>query len=425
MRERGGRGGALAPAETRAPVASETTISMGEVFHYFLKLGWLAFGGPVGQIGLMHLQVVERKKWLSEEEFIRALNFCHVLPGPEALQLAIYIGWKKRGSWAGLLAGILFILPGFITLTGLAWIYVHFGKRPEVLGILSGFRPVGLALLLAALVRISKATLKGALPITLAVIAFLAFFVVKLPFILVLIGCGLAFVAWKRVGTHKKAALVAGALLLIPDAAVAAQSVGARLFDISRFFLKVGLFSFGGAYAVLPLIREGSVSTFGWMTDPQMIDALALGETTPGPLISIGTFVGYLAGHGKGAGLLGAMASTFWLFLPSFVFVLGTARYMDRFVSKPGVKEFLKGVTSGVVGLMFSISIPLAKVAFMPHGRVDWLTLVAGIGAFAVLTFWKWRLNVVAVVLAGGVLGLARVGVPMLLGMPGAIWLGE
>jgi len=205
----------------------------------------------------------------------------------------------------------------------------------------------------------------------------------------------------------------------VPAIAEAAESLGARIFDVSRFFLKVGLFSFGGAYAVLPLIREGSVSTYAWITDPQMIDALALGETTPGPLISIGTFVGYLAGHGKGAGFLGAVASTFWLFLPSFVFVLGTARYMDRLVSRPGVKEFLKGVTSGVVGLMFSISIPLAKIAFMPQGRLDWLTLVAGIAAFVVLTFWKWRLNVVAVVLAGGVLGLARVGLPLLLGGPG------
>jgi chromate transporter len=407
---------ASSPSAAAVAAPGTPTVSMRELFLYFLKLGWLAFGGPVGQIGLMHLQVVERSKWLTEEEFVRALNFCHVLPGPEALQLAIYIGWKKRGLWAGMLAGLLFILPGFLTLTALAWIYVRFGKRPEVLGVLSGFRPVGLALLLAALVRISKATLKGALPITLAATAFLAFFMLKLPFILVLVGCGVAFMAWKKVGTHRKAASAVGLLVLLPATADAAQSLGARVFDISRFFLNVGLFSFGGAYAVLPLIREGSVSSYGWMTDPQMIDALALGETTPGPLISIGTFVGYMAGHGAGGGLLGAVASTFWLFLPSFVFVLGTARYMDRIVARPGVKEFLKGVTSAVVGLMFSISIPLAKVAFMNHGGIDWLTVVLGIGAFAVLTFWRWRLNVVAVVLAGGVLGLARVVLPMLAG---------
>jgi chromate transporter len=396
--------------------ASAGAVSMAEVFWYFLKLGWLSFGGPVGQIGLMHLQVVERHKWLTEDEFMRALNFCHVLPGPEALQLAIYIGWKKRGYLAGALAGALFILPGFITLVALASIYVRFGKQPEVMGVLWGFRPVGLALLLAALVRISKATLKGAFPVVLALVAFVAFFVVKLPFLVVLIGCGVVFIASKRLGRKSQGAAAAGLLLLFPAAANAASSVSERLFDISWFFLKVGLFSFGGAYAVLPLIREGSVSTFGWLTDPQMIDALALGETTPGPLISIGIFVGYVAGHHTGAGLLGAIAATFWLFLPSFVFVLGAAPSMDWLTSKPGVKAFLKGVTCGVVGLMFSISIPLAKVAFMPADHIEWATLVLGLAAFAVLTLWKWRLNVVVVVLAGGALGLLRAFAPALFG---------
>jgi chromate transporter len=397
-------------------LARERQVSMRELFWYFLKLGWLAFGGPVGQIGLMHLQVVERTQWISEEEFVRALNFVHILPGPEALQLVIYIGWKKRGYLGGALAGFLFILPGFITLTTLAWIYVNCGKRPEVLGVLWGFRPVGLALLLAALVRISRATLKGAISVALAAVAFAAFFILKLPFIVVLLACGAIFIVWKRLGPGHKAASIGGLLVLFPFSAQAAQSAAIRLFDVSWFFLKVGLFSFGGAYAVLPFMREGSVLTYGWMTDPQMIDALALGETTPGPLISIGTFVGYLAGHGSGVAFLGAVASTFWLFLPSFVFVLGAARYMNWLTSKPRVTEFLKGVTCAVVGLMFSISIPLAQVAFMPKGTIDWVTVVLGLAAFAVLTFWKWRLNVVVVVLSGGALGLLRAFAPMLFG---------
>jgi chromate transporter len=395
---------------------SDQQVSLMELFLYFLKLGWLAFGGPVGQIGLMHLQVVERTQWISEEEFVCALNFVHILPGPEALQLVIYIGWKKHGYFGGALAGLLFILPGFITLTALAWTYVNFGKRPEVLSVLWGFRPVGMALLLAALVRISRATLKGAFPVVLAAMAFVAFFALQLPFIVVLLACGVFFIAWKRLGPGHKAATIGGLLVLFPFSANAAESAATRLLDISWFFLKVGLFSFGGAYAVLPFMREGSVSTYGWMTDPQMIDALALGETTPGPLISIGTFVGYLAGHGSGVALLGAMASTFWLFLPSFIFVLGTARYMNWLTSKPRVKEFLKGVTCAVVGLMFSISIPLAQVAFMPKGTIDWVTVVLGLAAFAVLTLWKWRLNVVVVVVAGGILGLVRAFLPSLFG---------
>jgi chromate transporter len=389
------------------------SISMREIFWYFLKLGWLAFGGPVGQIGLMHLQVVERHRWISEEEFIRALNFCHLLPGPEALQLAIYIGYRKGGYAGGALAGFLFILPGFITLTGLAWIYVHFGKSPQVLGVLWGFRPVGLALLLAALVRISRATLKGPFSIALAIAAFLAFFFAHLQFLLVLLGCGVIHLGWRRAAP---AATVLA--LFLPSPADAAESAARRVLDISSFFLKVGLFSFGGAYAVLPYIREGAVATYGWITDREMIDALALGETTPGPLISIGIFVGYLAGNTRGVPWLGATAATFWLFLPSFVFVLGAARYMDWLTSRPGVKEFLTGVTSGVVGLMFAISIPLARVAFMPTGTVDWITVVLGLAAFAALTFWKWRLNVVVVVLGGGVLGLVRAFAPGLFGGP-------
>lgn len=398
-------------------MAGETPqVSLREVFWYFLKLGWLAFGGPVGQIGLMHLQVVERQRWITEDEFVRAMNFCHVLPGPEALQLAIYIGYKKRGYLGGTLAGILFILPGYITLTALAWIYVRYGKTQEVLSVLWGFRPVGLALLLAALVRISRASLRGAFQVALAVVAFAAFTLAHVPFIALLIGCGLAFVAWRRLGPGSRAASAGVLLALAPLRAHAAEPVGQRLLDISWFFLKVGLFSFGGAYAALPFIREGAVGTYGWMTDRQMIDALALGETTPGPLISIGIFVGYLAGHGAGVALPGATVATFWLFLPSFVFVLGAARYMDVITRKPGVKEFLKGVTSGVVGLMFSVSIPLAQVAFMPAGTIDWLTIVLGLAAFAALTFWKWRLNVVVVVLAGGGLGLLRALVPGLFG---------
>ena len=386
---------------------------MRELFWYFLKLGWLAFGGPVGQIGLMHLQVVERQKWLDEEEFVRALNFCHVLPGPEALQLAIYIGYRKGGYAGGALAGVLFILPGFITLTALAFIYVRFGKTAQVLGVLWGFRPVGLSLLLAALVRISRATLKDTFSVLLACVAFVVFFFGHAPFLFVLLGCGLVGLVRGR----RSATLAALPVLLLP-AAGAAESAGHRLFDISSFFLKVGLFSFGGAYAVLPYIREGAVAGYGWIGDREMIDALALGETTPGPLISIGIFVGYLAGNARGVPWLGAIAATFWLFLPSFVFVLGAARHMDWLTSRPGMKAFLKGVTCGVVGLMFSVSIPLAKVAFMPSGTVDWITVVLGLAAFAALTFWKWRLNVVAVVLAGGALGLLRAFAPGLFGGP-------
>ena len=399
----------------RGPKASDGDVPWRTLFGYFFRLGWLAFGGPVGQIGLMHLQVVERRKWIEEEEFVRILNFVHVLPGPEALQLAIYLGYRKRGYRGGVLAGALFILPGFITLTALAAIYVRYGATKEVLGVLWGFRPVGLALLLAALARISRAALKNAFQIALAAAAFGAFFFARVPFVPVLLGCGAVYAIsrqlWPR--SPESAALIGSGLPLLPALAL---GPGPRLLEISAFFLKVGLFSFGGAYAVLPLLREGAVTTHHWMTDRQMIDALTLGETTPGPLISIGIFVGYLAGAASGAALPGAIAATFCLFLPSFLFVLGAARHIGWLTSQPAIREFLKGVTGGVVGLMFSISIPLARVSFSPSGRFDpWTVALAG-AAFLAVTFWKWRLNVVAVVLAGGVLGIARAFGPAILG---------
>jgi chromate transporter len=317
-----------------------------------------------------------------------------------------------------MLAGFLFIFPGFLTLTALAWVYVHFGMRSEVLAVLWGFRPVGLALLLAALVRISRAALKGVFAVFLATAAFAAFYFGHVPFLVVLIGCGIVYIARSARGPGTRTSVAGVVVALAPLTDPGSAESAHRLLDISWFFLKVGLFSFGGAYAVLPYIREGAVATYGWLSDAQMIDALALGETTPGPLISIGIFVGYLAGHGAGRGLLGAVAATFWLFLPSFVFVLAAARHMDALTSRPAVREFLKGVTCGVVGLMFSVSLLLARAAFAPRGSVDWATVALGLTAFAVLTFWKWRLNVVVVVLGGGILGLLRAFVPAPFGGP-------
>lgn len=384
--------------------------SLGEVFVDFLKLGWLAFGGPVGQVGMMHLECVERRGWLSEDEFLHALNFCHVLPGPEATQLAIYIGRKQRGWLGGLLAGALFILPGYLTLSALAWLYVRYGQREQVLSVLWGFRPVGLALLLAALVRISRAALKDPFAVALAGTAFAAFFGLGLPFIAVLAACGLASVARKPAGWKP------GVLGLIAVPKGIASLFAGRLPEIGWFFLKVGLFSFGGAYAVLPYLREGAVAVHHWLSDRQMIDALALGETTPGPLISIGIFVGYLAGSAVGHPLAGATVAACFLFLPSFVFVLALAPWLDALTRRPPVQRFLTGVTCGVVGLMFSVAIPLSKTALMPHGAVDGLTVALAVAAFLVVTFWRARLNVVAVVLAGGGIGLCRAFAPALFG---------
>ena len=253
------------------------------------------------------------------------------------------------------------------------------------------------------------------MPVLLAAAAFAAFHFLHVSFIPVLFGCGLLYLLWDRLGSRSAGAAAALLLALWPGRADA-ETPARRVASISWFFLKLGLVSFGGAYAVLPYLREGAVASHGWITDHQMIDALALGETTPGPLISIGIFVGYLAGSSVGLALLGATAATVCLFAPSFVMVLAAARHIDWLTARPGMKQFLTGVTAGVVGLMFSVSIVLATLAFRPHGEIDWYTIGLGLVAFATLQLWKSRWNVVVVVLGGGAAGLLRAFLPALFG---------
>ena len=382
------------------------TVRLSELVRVFFRLGWLAFGGPVAQLGMMHDECVERRRWLDDPEFVRALNFVHVLPGPEASQMAILIGWRVLGVLGGVLAGVLFISPGIITLTALAAIYVRYGSRPELLGVLSGFRPVALALLAAAMLRLSKAALRTTFQKVLAVLAFAASVFLHVGFVALLLGCGaVSIVRWRL-----RAAAAAATLLALLGSARAEAAAPAleRLRDVSLFFLKVGLVSFGGAYAVLPLLREGAVLQATWITDRQMVDALALGETTPGPLISIGVFIGYLAGHPLGVGLASALSAGFWLFLPSFVLVLAGAPHLDRITAWPGVQPFLQGVTAGVLALMAAVSLALARATVFHEGKLDWVTLALGVVAFAVLVVGGKRVNVAYVVLAGGAVGLVR-----------------
>jgi chromate transporter len=382
------------------------TVRLSELIRVFFRLGWLAFGGPVAQLGMMHDECVERRRWMDDAEFVRALNFVHVLPGPEASQMAILIGWRVLGVLGGVLAGFLFISPGFITLTALAAIYVRYGTRPELIGVLSGFRPVALALLAAAMLRLSKAALRTNFQRVLAVLAFGASLFLHVGFVPLLLGCGVvSIIRWRLRGAGAGVALLA---LMGSGRAEAAAPALARLRDVSVFFLKVGLVSFGGAYAVLPLLREGAVLHSTWITDRQMVDALALGETTPGPLISIGVFIGYLAGSPFQLGVASALSAGFWLFLPSFVLVLAGAPHLDRITSWPGVQPFLQGVTAGVLALMAAVSLVLARATVVHDGKLDWPTFVLGVVAFGVLVVGGKRVNVAYVVLAGGAVGLVR-----------------
>lgn len=337
-------------------------INLATTFRYWLKLGFISFGGPAGQIALMHAELVERRRWISEQRFLHALSYCMLLPGPEATQLAIYIGWLMHKTRGGIIAGILFVLPSLTILIGLSWIYLAFGTMPVVAGILYGIKPAVVAIVLAAAWRIGSRTLKNGLLLGLALAAFVAIAVLNLPFPLVMLGAALTGLIGSRIvpgafrigGGHAAAqasfgpaiidddtptppharfswrklltVVAAGTLIGILVWLAVALAFGARnpLAQMGWFFTKAAMLTFGGAYAVLPYIYQGGVDTYHWLTPAQMIDGLALGETTPGPLIMIVAFVGFVGGWSKeifGAahlflpGAAGAAVAAFFTFL--------------------------------------------------------------------------------------------------------------
>lgn len=387
-------------------------------------IGLNSFGGPVAQLGVMHAEVVEKRKWLSDGQFVHLLNFANVLPGPEALEVAIHLGYLRRGVPGGIVAGLLFVLPGFVSLSLLAWLYVAYGRLEAVGAVLEGIRPVGMALIAASALRISAKTLSGGFAYLLCALAVGAKLFLGAPFILVLVGCGVAGVlsgtrrapatrdrVWRR--AFALGVVVAVGLHVGLDAAPprptggepASSSAAAppaarfdtgRLVEIAWVNTKAALVTFGGAYTVLPFLREQAVTQYGWVTDAQVIDSLALAETTPGPLVSVGVFLSYLAG-----GFRGAVVGCVFLFLPSFLFVLGLGRYIDRVERLPRAKEFLFGVSAGTLGLIIAMSAML-----LPEMITSAFGLGLALVAFVALA--RFRLNVIAAVAAGAVLGVGR-----------------
>ncbi|MFN7133308.1 MAG: chromate efflux transporter, partial [Myxococcales bacterium] len=331
---------------------------------FLRSMAWVglnSFGGPVAQIGVMHEEAVEKRRWLTDGQFVHLLNFANILPGPEALEIAIHLGYLRRGVAGGIVAGLLFILPGFVSLTALAWVYLRWGTLAEVDAVLSGVRPVGMALIAAAAVRISSKALTGTFAYLLCGGAFAAKFFFDVPFVLLLVACGLCGVALAghRARTPARAlhrwAFVAAIALSVAaqlawrggtpatQAAVVARTpvpgpsaTFGRYVEIAWVNTKAALVTFGGAYTVLPYLREQAVAVHGWVTDQQVVDSLALAETTPGPLISVGVFLSYLAG-----GFTGAVLGCFFLFLPSFVFVLALGRYIHAVERLPRAGDSL------------------------------------------------------------------------------------
>jgi chromate transporter len=441
-------------AEQTPPLQAPAPVSLSTAFLYWLKLGCISFGGPTGQIAIMHQDLVEKQRWISEQRFLHALNYCMVLPGPEAQQLAVYIGWLMHKTAGGIVAGVLFVLPSLFLLIGLSWIYMAYGEVPAVAGVLHGIKPAVIAIVLFAAHRIGSRALKNAALWSIAAVAFIAVFAFNIPFPYIVIGAGVLgyfggrfFPAKFAVGGgHAAGARRAGAAIIddtTPTPAHARFSwsrmtrVGvcglllwalpmAALFtafgwehtlsQMGWFFTKAALLTFGGAYAVLPYVYQGGVEQFQWLTATQMMDGLALGETTPGPLIMVVTFIGFVGGWTKQlfgpdslamAGIAAGMVVTYFTFLPSFIMIFLGAPLIETTHGNLKFTAPLTGITAAVVGVILNLAVFFAWHVLWPAGfggAFEWLSAVLGVAAFVAL--WRFKMGIIPVIVACGVIGL-------------------
>ncbi|MBM7060733.1 chromate efflux transporter [Pseudomonas sp. UL073] len=429
-------------------------ISLRQALRFWLKLGFISFGGPAGQIALMHRELVEQRRWISERRFLHALNFCMLLPGPEAQQLATYLGWLLHRSWGGVLAGALFVLPSLFILIGLSWLYIAFGHLPLLAGLFYGIKPAVTAIVLQAALRIGGRVLKNAWLWAIAAAAFVAIFALALPFPLIVLGAGLlgylggrlapqqfspgggptltnasygpalidddtpppahARFRWPRLALL----LLIGALLWLLPMGLLTALFGwqGTLTQMAWFFSKAALLTFGGAYAVLPYVYQGAVEHYGWLTPTQMIDGLALGETTPGPLIMVVAFVAFVGAYlqpmfgADQAFLAGAVAAglvTWFTFLPSFLFILAGGPLVESTHGELHFTAPLTAITAAVVGVIVNLALFFAYHVLWLHGfagSFDWPSALIALGAAVALL--RFKVGVVAVLLLSALAGL-------------------
>ena len=444
---------------TEAPEVSsipeKRAVSFREAVRYWLKLGFVSFGGPAGQISLMHQELVERRRWIGERRFLHALNYTMVLPGPEAQQLATYIGWLLHGTWGGIVAGSLFVLPSLLMLMTLAYVYLVYGEVTLVASVLYGIKPAVTAIVAFAAYRIGSRALNNGLLWGLALVAFGAIFVFDIAFPAIVVGAAVIGYAGGHFkpgafapgAGHKGADKSYGPALIdddtpLPDharfswgRAVRFSLVGLGLWvgvlllifslwgpdgtftRMGWFFTKAALVTFGGAYAVLPYVYQGGVETFQWLSAAQMIDGLALGETTPGPLIMVVTFVGFLGGWNQAvlgpeqvlaAGILGATIVTYFTFLPSFLFILLRAPAVEATREDVKFVAPLTAITAAVVGVIINLALFFAHHVLWPHGfgaGFEWPAALIGTAAFVAL--FVFRVSIIQVIAGAAVVGLA------------------
>jgi chromate transporter len=368
-----------------APTADRMP-SWREVFLYFLFLGFVNIGGPVAQITMMFNHMVEKRRWVSKDRFIKIMAFCHMLPGPEALQLAIYVGYLKRKIWGGLLAGVTFIVPGAMAMIVLSWLYVRYGKLPQVIDALYVLKPAVLGIIAAGIIKLGRAAIRNIFLGLLLVGAFAGMRFAGINFLLILLIAGLLNLIVERGSTLVKRTPPGLSVMLVGTTALLPFN-DSRLFQIAWLFLKTGLLSFGGAYASLVFVQRGAVLQYRWLSDSQLLDGVALSVATPGPFMLFTTFVGYLAG-----GIPGALLATVFVFLPSFVFVLAGVYYIEKVRENRDIQAFLAGVSAAVVGVIAVVSLDL-----VPQALVDWVTVGISLLAFVMIAFLKSDVALVAI----------------------------
>ena len=397
-------------------------VSYRQLFNTFWRIGWLSFGGPAAQIALMHTELVERHRWLTERQYLRALSLCMLLPGPEAMQLAAYAGWRLRGIPGGLISGGLFILPGAAVIAALAAAYTAWGQLPLVQAAFLGIKAAVLIVVIEALLRVSRRALKGAPHRLIAVAAYVAIAVFGAPFPLVILAAALIGAATLTAPSEETppGSPAAGLWLLLPGipiwlapVALAWLAGSTFLTTLGLFFAKLAIVTFGGAYAVLTYMTQTVVQDLGWLTTGQMIDALGLAETTPGPLILVTEFVAWLAGHAQGGTAMAATAAalSLWVtFVPSFLFIFALAPSIDWIAGRPRLAAALEGVTAAVVGVIGTLALWFGmQVLFGGHtvslgalrlpdpAALDWrAALIAVVAGLALLRFHVGLLPVLA-----------------------------
>ncbi len=432
--------------------APRTTVahpSFAEALRFWVKLGLISFGGPTGQIAIMQTELVEKKKWISQSRFLHALNFCMLLPGPEAQQLAIYIGWLLHKTWGGIVAGAFFVIPSIFVLWGLSFVYAAYGNIPWIAAVFYGLKPAVMAIVAAAVIRLGRKALKNSVMWSLAALAFVAIFFFKVPFpVIILVAALIGFVGGKLwrdkflvIGGHGpadsadasvlgdetespehtrpsfsraiKVAVVCLTLWLLPTLLLGLwQGWDGVLFKEGVFFSKAAVVTFGGAYAVLPYVAQQAVDHYGWLQPGQMMDGLGLAETTPGPLIMVVQFVGFMGGWVQHGGMnqvlaatLGALITTWATFTPCFLWIFLGGPHIEQLRGNARLTTTLSAVTAAIVGVVMNLAVWFGLHALFPgHGAFDWVALAVGVVAFIGMMKWKW--DVIAVVIGSGLVGL-------------------